>query len=367
MTGYAITLTLGKSLLHETKSTDQLLKVEDYKVGFRTDRGLAKAVDGVSFSLNKGKTLAIVGESGSGKTVLNRGIMGLLGSNIIESGSVEFLGEELINQNRQKFWGKKMAMIFQDPMTSLNPVMKVGKQVSEPLRLHQGMTRKEARERTVELFTQVGIPEPAKRFDEYPHQLSGGMRQRVMISIALAIQPDLLIADEPTTSLDVTVQKYILDLLMEVQADLDMSMIIITHDLGVARGRADEIMVMYGGQIMEQAPAETLFQNMSHPYTSALLSSIPKLDYPKHTRLSPIPGFPPDIVDGPEGCKFAPRCEYAQDICLNEVPKSSSDSSHTFACHYPCGTMQGSEALQINQRRGFNATGLKVKSKEEVN
>jgi len=353
-------------LLHETNDTNNILELNDYRVGFRTERGLAKAVDGVTLSLKRGSTLAIVGESGSGKTVLNRGIMGLLGANIIESGSVKFQGEELVNTNRQKFWGTKMAMIFQDPMTSLNPVMKVGKQVSEPLRLHQGMSKKEARDRTVELFTLVGIPEPAKRFGEYPHQLSGGMRQRVMISIALAIEPDILIADEPTTSLDVTVQKYILDLLVDVQSKSNMSMVIITHDLGVARGRADEIMVMYGGRIMEKAPSETLFQEMKHPYTEALLSSIPRLNDPKHTRLTPIEGFPPDIVDGPEGCKFAARCKYAQDICLTSTPEEITIDSHTYFCHFPVGTDAGSEAYQSNAAKGFTAAGLKIKSKREV-
>jgi len=353
-------------LLHETETTKELLKLEDYHVGFRTDRGLAKAVDGVSLTLKSGTTLAIVGESGSGKTVLNRGIMGLLGSNTLEKGSAKFQNEELVNTDRQKFWGKKMAMIFQDPMTSLNPVMKVGKQVSEPLRLHQGMTKKEARKRTVELFTLVGIPEPSKRFDEYPHQLSGGMRQRVMISIALAIEPDLLIADEPTTSLDVTVQKYILDLLVEIQAQSEMAMIIITHDLGVARGRADEIMVMYGGRVMEHAPAETLFLEMAHPYTSALLSSIPKINDPKHTRLTPIEGFPPDIVDGPPGCKFAPRCRYAQETCLEAHPETTTNGAHSYACYYPVGSDAAKEALERNIKRGQTAAGLKIRSKEEV-
>tara|TARA_B100000902_G_scaffold192550_1_gene183978 strand:- start:1982 stop:3046 length:1065 start_codon:yes stop_codon:yes gene_type:complete len=353
-------------LLHETETTKELLKLEDYHVGFRTDRGLAKAVDGVSLTLKSGTTLAIVGESGSGKTVLNRGIMGLLGSNTLEKGSAKFQNEELVNTDRQKFWGKKMAMIFQDPMTSLNPVMKVGKQVSEPLRLHQGMTKKEARKRTVELFTLVGIPEPNKRFDEYPHQLSGGMRQRVMISIALAIEPDLLIADEPTTSLDVTVQKYILDLLVEIQAQSEMAMIIITHDLGVARGRADEIMVMYGGRVMEHAPAETLFLEMAHPYTSALLSSIPKINDPKHTRLTPIEGFPPDIVDGPPGCKFAPRCKYAQETCLEAHPETTTNGAHSYACYYPVGSDAAKEALERNTKRGQTAAGLKIRSKEEV-
>ena len=353
-------------MLHETETTKELLKLEDYHVGFRTDRGLAKAVDGVSLTLKSGTTLAIVGESGSGKTVLNRGIMGLLGSNTLEKGSAKFQNEELVNTDRQKFWGKKMAMIFQDPMTSLNPVMKVGKQVSEPLRLHQGMTKKEARKRTVELFTLVGIPEPNKRFDEYPHQLSGGMRQRVMISIALAIEPDLLIADEPTTSLDVTVQKYILDLLVEIQAQSEMAMIIITHDLGVARGRADEIMVMYGGRVMEHAPAETLFLEMAHPYTSALLSSIPKINDPKHTRLTPIEGFPPDIVDGPPGCKFAPRCRYAQETCLEADPETTTNGAHSYACYYPVGSDAAKEALERNIKRGQTAAGLKIRSKEEV-
>ena len=354
-------------MLRETEETETILKLTDYRVGFRTERGLAKAVDGVSLSLKRGSTLAIVGESGSGKTVLNRGVMGLLGANIIEGGSAEFQGKELVNESRQKFWGIKMAMIFQDPMTSLNPVMKVGKQVSEPLRLHQGMSKKAARERTIELFTLVGIPEPAQRFNEYPHQLSGGMRQRVMISIALAIDPDLLIADEPTTSLDVTVQKYILDLLVEIQSKSDMSMIIITHDLGVARGRADEIMVMYGGRVMEMAPAETLFQSMMHPYTEALFSSIPRLNDPKHTRLKPIEGFPPDIVDGPQGCKFAPRCKYAQDICLTAHPPETIDNGHAYSCFFPVGTDAGIQALESNEARGFTATGLKIKSKSEAN
>ena len=353
-------------MLHETDSANNILELSDYRVGFRTERGLAKAVDGVSLSLKRGSTLAIVGESGSGKTVLNRGIMGLLGANIIEGGSAKFQGEELVNTNRQKLWGTKMAMIFQDPMTSLNPVMKVGNQVSEPLRLHQGMSRKEARDRTVELFTLVGIPEPAKRFDEYPHQLSGGMRQRVMISIALAIEPDILIADEPTTSLDVTVQKYILDLLVDVQSKSNMSMVIITHDLGVARGRADEIMVMYGGRIMEKAPSETVFQEMKHPYTQALLSSIPRLNDPKHTRLTPIEGFPPDIVDGPQGCKFAARCKYAQDTCLTLAPEETTIDTHTYFCHFPVGTEAGSEALKSNEDKGFTAAGLRIKSKGEV-
>ncbi|MEC8985046.1 MAG: ABC transporter ATP-binding protein [Actinomycetota bacterium] len=353
-------------MLYETESPSTLLKLDDYRVGFRTERGLAKAVDGVSYQLDSGKTLAIVGESGSGKTVLNRGIMGLLGSNVNESGSVKFQEEELVNTDRQKFWGKKMAMIFQDPMTSLNPVMKVGKQVAEPLRLHQGMSKKEARERTVELFTLVGIPEPSKRYDEYPHQLSGGMRQRVMISIALAIEPDLLIADEPTTSLDVTVQKYILDLLVEVQKESNMAMTIITHDLGVARGRADEILVMYGGRVMEHAPAEALFNEMAHPYTSALLSSIPKLDDPKHTRLTPIEGFPPDIVDGPAGCKFAARCQYAQENCLNEIPATTVKGDHSYACFYPIGTDENAKAFALNSGRGHTAAGLKIKAKEEV-
>lgn len=354
-------------MLHETESTETILELTDYRVGFRTERGLAKAVDGVSLSLKRGSTLAIVGESGSGKTVLNRGVMGLLGTNIIEGGSAKFQGKELVNKSRQKFWGTKMAMIFQDPMTSLNPVMKVGKQVSEPLRLHQGMSKKEARKRTIELFTLVGIPEPAQRFNEYPHQLSGGMRQRVMISIALAIDPDLLIADEPTTSLDVTVQKYILDLLVEIQSESDMTMVIITHDLGVARGRSDEIMVMYGGRVMEKAPAETLFQRMMHPYTEALFSSIPRLNDPKHTRLSPIEGFPPDIVDGPEGCKFAPRCKYAQDICLTTPPDETTDNNHVYSCFFPVGTDAGAQALKSNETRGFTAAGLKIKSKSEAN
>ena len=344
-----------------TKTDSAILEVENYKVGFRTERGLAKAVNGVSFSLEKGQTIAIVGESGSGKTVLNRGLMGLLtDSNTIEEGSAKFMGEEIAGLSRQRFWGTNMAMIFQDPMSSLNPVMKVGKQVAEPLVLHQGLTKKESKKEVIDLFKLVGIPDPEKRFSEYPHQLSGGMRQRVMISIALAIKPDLLIADEPTTALDVTVQKYILDLLQELQDERKMSVILITHDLGVARGRADEILVMYGGKVMEHAPSEKIFTEMSHPYTEALTAAIPRLKDPKHTRLIPIPGSPPDLVHPPVGCKFAPRCVYAQENCINEDPAVTVKGRHSYSCFYPVGTEKNEDAYKKNAAQGHTAAGLKI-------
>jgi peptide/nickel transport system ATP-binding protein len=349
-------------MTYTTETEEPLLTLDDYRIGFKTERGLAKAVDGVSLTLKRGQTLGIVGESGSGKTVLNRGVMGLLAArNTIESGSAKFNGQELVGENRQSFWGTKIAMIFQDPMTSLNPVMKVGNQVMEPLRQHKGLSKSEAKQRVAEIFTLVGIPEPTKRLDQYPHELSGGMRQRVMISIALAIEPDLLIADEPTTSLDVTVQKYILDLLTRIQKEQGMSMVLITHDLGVARGRADEILVMYGGHVMEHAPTEELFENMMHPYTAALFSSIPHLHHKKHTRLSPIPGCPPDIVDPPIGCRFASRCAYAQERCLTETPPMTYDGDHRFACYFPVKTPQGQEALEKNQKRGHTASGLQIR------
>ncbi len=342
-------------------SESPLLVVEDYHVGFRTETGLAKAVDGVSFTLNRGQTLGIVGESGSGKSVLNRGFMGLVSSSrMIESGSVLFDGQQIVNQDRQDLWGKRIAMIFQDPMTSLNPVMKVGKQIFEPLRRHLNMDKGQARERAIELLTSVGIPSPAQRLSQYPHELSGGMRQRVMIAIALAAEPEMLVADEPTTALDVTVQKYILDLLRELQQEHGMAMTLITHDLGVARGRTDEVMVMYGGRKLEHAATETLFADMHHPYTEALLASTPSLAHPKHTRLFPIPGSPPDIVDPPPGCRFSPRCMYAQDRCTTDNPETTSLTDHEYACFYPVGSDAGAEALKHNQDAGQTATGLKI-------
>ena len=348
-------------------TTTPLLEVTDYHVGFRTERGLAKAVDGVSFTLMPGQTLGIVGESGSGKSVLNRGVMGLVASSRqIEEGSVLFDGQQIVNRDRQSLWGNRISMIFQDPMTSLNPVMRVGKQVMEPLRQHLKMSKSEATERAIDLFTAVGIPSPAERLRQYPHELSGGMRQRVMIAIALAAEPDFLVADEPTTALDVTVQKYILDLLTQLQAERGMAMTLITHDLGVARGRTDEILVMYGGRVMEHAPTETLFNEMRHPYTEALLASIPRLDDPKHTRLIPIPGAPPDIVKPPPGCRFAPRCRYAQDLCTTEAPDLEHGGNHRYACFYPVGTAKGDEALAANEARGHTATGLQIRRKESV-
>jgi len=338
-----------------------LLDVNEYSVGFRTERGLAQVVDKVSFQLDRGRTLGIVGESGSGKSVLNRSIMGLISSTRqIEEGSARFDGHELVGQDRQEFWGKRIGMIFQDPMTSLNPVMRIGRQIGEPLKQHLGLDKDAAHRRAIELLNQVGIPEPERRLRQYPHELSGGMRQRVMIAIALAGEPDLLIADEPTTALDVTVQKYILDLLKDLQTEFGMAIVLITHDLGVARGRTDDILVMYGGRVMEIAPSAQLFREMSHPYTEALFAAIPRVDQPKHTRLTPIAGSPPDPVAPPPGCRFSPRCVYAQDDCTTILPEADQPGAHKYACFYPVGTDASEAAKATNLERGHTATGLQI-------
>jgi peptide/nickel transport system ATP-binding protein len=320
------------------------LEVEDLRTYFETALGVVKAVDGVSFSLARGRSLGIVGESGSGKTILSRSIMGLLPKrNTIRQGSVRFEGQELTTMSlraRRDIWGAEMAMIFQDPMTSLNPVMKVGKQIAEPLRIHLDMTRADAKATALRLLEDVGIPEPEKRLDQYPHELSGGMRQRIMIAMALACGPTLLFADEPTTALDVTVQAQILDLIQAQRQDRNMSVILVTHDLGVVAGHTDEIIVMYAGQIVERAPTPVLFSEMRMPYTEALLESIPKLDQPSHTQLRAIAGRPPDLINPPKGCRFSPRCPYVQDRCREEAPPlvEAETPGHTFACWYPVGS-----------------------------
>jgi peptide/nickel transport system ATP-binding protein len=250
------------------------------------------------------------------------------------------------------YWGSQMAMIFQDPMTSLNPVMKIGKQITESIRQHLDVSREFAMELAENLLESVRIPEPHQRLTEYPHQLSGGMRQRVCIAVALACGPKLLFADEPTTALDVTVQAQVMDLIAAQQRERFMAMVLVTHDLGVVAGRADEIAVMYAGRVVEKAPTKVLFPDMKMPYTEALLSSIPKLDDKSHTRLATIPGRPPDLVNPPKGCKFAPRCAYVQDRCHEEEPPllDGPTAGHQFRCWFPVGTPEGKEALEKNRR-----------------
>jgi len=323
------------------ESTEPLLVVEDLHTQFETDRGLVRAVDGVTFTLERGRTLGVVGESGSGKTVLSRSIMGLLPKNGVQrSGSVRFEGIELLDADSKMmadYWGDQMAMVFQDPMTSLNPVMRIGNQITEGLRQHLDITKDHARETALTLLSSVGIPEPERRLKQYPHEMSGGMRQRVMIAIAIACGPKLLFADEPTTALDVTVQAQILDLLQAQQRERYMAMILVTHDLGVVAGRADEIAVMYAGRIVEKAPTKVLFSEMRHPYTEALLASIPKIADPSHTRLQTIGGRPPNLISPPEGCKFSPRCAYAQAKCHTEDPPLTDpdEHGHQFRCWFP--------------------------------
>lgn len=309
-----------------------------------TERGLVRAVDGVSFALEQGVTLGLVGESGCGKTILCRTLMGLLpaSAKISDQARVLFNGQDLRALDEKQLRairGRDMAMIFQDPMTSLNPVMKVGAQISETLVHHLGMAKAEARARGIELLRAVGISAPERRIDQYPHQLSGGIRQRVAIAIALACEPKLLIADEPTTALDVTVQSGILDLLREQQRERNMSMILITHDLGVVAGRTDEIAVMYAGKMVERSPTKALFANTRMPYTQALMESIPHLDHPTHSRLKTISGQPPNLIYPPPGCRFAPRCGRAEERCRADEPVLAADGEpeHTFACWRPVG------------------------------
>jgi oligopeptide/dipeptide ABC transporter ATP-binding protein len=323
-----------------------LLLVDDLRTRFHTDRGIVTAVDGVSFSLGRGKTLGIVGESGSGKTVLSRSIMGLLpGKNVEITGSVRYEDRDITGAKAaamRHVWGTEMAMVFQDPMTSLNPVMKIGRQITESLEHHLSMKGAEADATALALLKSVGIPEPEKRLRMYAHEMSGGMRQRVTIAIALACGPKLLFADEPTTALDVTVQAQILNLLSQQQRERHMAMILVTHDLGVVAGRADEIAVMYAGQIVERAPTRSLFASMKMPYTEALLRSIPKLEQPSHTRLSAIAGRPPDLISPPPGCRFAPRCIYAREQCHKEQPPlvEAETPGHYFKCWFPVGTVE---------------------------
>ena len=335
-----------------------LLEVRDLATWFETDRGLVHAVDGVSFTLERGRTVGIVGESGSGKTVLTRSIMGLLPkSGVQRQGSIRFEGVEIGSaspKQMRKYWGAHMAMVFQDPMTSLNPVMKVGHQITESIHTHLDVSRTFARELALSLLESVRVPDPQRRMDEYPHQLSGGLRQRVCIAVALAAGPQLLLADEPTTALDVTVQAQVLDLLEAQQRERFMALVLVTHDLGVVAGRADEVIVMYAGQVVEKATTATLFSAMKMPYTEALLHSIPTIDQPSHTRLSAIPGRPPDLVHLPTGCRFAARCAYVQGRCLEEQPplRPGPTPGHEFRCWFPVGTPEGEAARARNQRQG---------------
>lgn len=302
-----------------------LLEVINLQTHFRTQDGLVKAVDGVSFHVNKGETLGIVGESGSGKSVTSLSMMRLIPSppGKIVGGQILFDGDDLLQYDEaemRKVRGKNIAMIFQDPMTSLNPVLTIGRQLTETLELHMRMTGREARNRAAELLALVGIPSPDKRLNDYPHQFSGGMRQRVMIAMALSCNPDLLIADEPTTALDVTIQAQILELMKRLQSELGMAVIIITHDLGVVARMADRVNVMYAGRIIEEGPTEQIFADPRMPYTIGLLQSIPRLDEARGQRLNPIRGLPPDLINLPQVCPFSPRCDFAQDACLQQVP-----------------------------------------------
>jgi peptide/nickel transport system ATP-binding protein len=318
-----------------------LLEVEDLRIHFPTQDGLVKAVDGVSFTLERGRTLGIVGESGSGKSVTSMGIMGLHhGTRAQISGHIRLDGEELVGapQDRiRELRGNKMAMIFQDPLSSLHPYYKVGDQIIEAYRIHNDVSKKVARKHAIDLLRRVGIPEPEVRVDDYPHQFSGGMRQRAMIAMALVNDPGLLIADEPTTALDVTVQAQILDLISDLQSEFGSAVIIITHDLGVVAELSDDILVMYAGRVAEYGSAADLFARPGHPYTWGLLSSMPRMDRERLTRLVPIPGTPPSLIRVPPGCPFHPRCRYSHltgGRSETEVPPLREvTSGHLVACH----------------------------------
>jgi peptide/nickel transport system ATP-binding protein len=333
------------------------LDVRDLKVHFPTDDGIVKSVDGLSFHIERGKTLGIVGESGSGKSVTSMAVMGLHGKSAQISGSIRLDGQELVGapeETVRRLRGKKMAMIFQDPLSSMHPFYTVGNQIIEAYRIHNDVSKKEARAHAIAMLDRVGIPEPSQRVDAYPHQFSGGMRQRAMIAMALSCDPDLLIADEPTTALDVTVQAQILDLIRDLQKEFNSAVVIITHDLGVVAELADDILVMYAGRAAEYGTAEQLFNSPEHPYAWGLLGSMPRFDKPPTERLLPIKGTPPSLIRVPEGCAFNPRCDYQERVgtpCLHDRPDLiDNGSQHSVACHIPSAERRNIWAQEITPR-----------------
>jgi oligopeptide/dipeptide ABC transporter ATP-binding protein len=320
-------------------SSDVLLDVDNLTVGFPTDDGVVNAVRGVSYQLRRGEAMGIVGESGSGKSVTSLAILGLLPKTAQISGSAKFRGEELIGLTEDgyaKYRGNKIAMIFQDPLTSLNPVYTVGFQISEAILAHNDVSKKAALDRAVDLLDKVGIPHPQQRVHNYPHEMSGGMRQRVVIAIAMANNPDVIIADEPTTALDVTVQAQVLEALEAARAETGAALVLITHDLGVIAGHTDRICVMYAGKLVEKGSIEDVFYRPRMPYTLGLLGSLPRLDETGRERLTPIVGAPPSLLNLPPGCPFTPRCPLAQDRCEVEEPElvTTDSAAHLAACHY---------------------------------
>ncbi len=322
--------------IHGCDVPENLLEVKNLHVTFETRRGDVRAVDDLSFSLRKGETLGIVGESGSGKSVSMNAVMGLLrDSNVNISGEVFFNGEDLLKKNddaMRSIRGKEIAMVFQDPMTALTPVYSVGWHIVEQIRLHTSLSKKEAHKRAIEILDEVGIPDPARRVDQYPHEFSGGMRQRAIIAMALALNPSLLIADEPTTALDVTIQAQILDLLKRLQKQHNSSIIIITHDMGVVSEIADEVLVMYAGRPVERATKRSLFANPQHPYTQGLMNSVPRVDRPRSEHLEAIPGQPASLLNLPQGCAFSNRCSKVHDACSRVPLYLADETGHGAAC-----------------------------------
>ena len=331
-----------------------LLSVKNLSTEFPVKKGIVKAVEDVSFDVDAGEILAIVGESGSGKSVTSLSVMGLLAEpGHVAGGSMEFEGKDLVHLSEREYRalrGNDMAMIFQEPMTSLNPVYRVGKQIVEAIRTHENVSKKEARERAIDMLRKVGIPSPEKRIDDYPHQMSGGMRQRVMIAMALACNPKLLIADEPTTALDVTIQAQILDLLRRLRDETGMAVLLITHDLGVVSETADRVVVMYCGQLVEEAEVRTLFDHPLHPYTLGLLKSIPRLEDDDAKRLYMIKGTVPNPLEMPPGCHFSDRCDSCMDICRTKVPDLVDVDGHKVRCFlYEDADGQAKDASAIAQ------------------
>ena len=349
---------------------EYLLSVKDLHIHYVTrDMGVCKAVNGVGFNLAYGETLGLVGETGAGKTTIARGIMRLVSEppGKIMGGEIWFKDENLLTlpiKKMRKYRGDKISMIFQDPMTSLDPTMPIGKQIMENLIAHRHMSKAEAKTEAIEMLRRVGIPEPEKRFSEYPHQFSGGMRQRVMIAIAFACDPNLLICDEPTTALDVTIQSQILDIIKELQREHNTSVIMITHDLGVVANIAQSIVVMYSGMIVERGTCEDIFYRARHPYTWALIDSVPRLDLKNKQELASIPGIPPDLLNPPKGCPFSTRCKYCMSVCKREMPPFTDfGGGHTAACwlHHPMAPK-----VEMPDRVPTEATAEDVAGSKEV-